>query len=295
MADGIASFFASPYRVWQEGREERALDEQVAEAGLPAVELSEEQARAMGFEDLNALRRARLASGEQWNIEENMQIAQQMGPIGKRYADISRVSYHPEKWPTLADYGAYRDRIRMHGTGNPFPLNTLVHEFTHRAHAWDWGTMNPYRRGSEKAGALEQKLLDSFPENPNIPTGASKVGRSEILTRFLGAWRADTPEEWEKEVSRWHRAYPDIHSSEARRNLEKLLDENRETLLALEAEAEAQAHRRHLAVLEERGLPYTLPTEEEWTQMRTRDLEQRSKAADSRAAARRPNYRATRN
>ena len=31
MAEGVASFFASPYRVWQEGREERALDEQVAE------------------------------------------------------------------------------------------------------------------------------------------------------------------------------------------------------------------------------------------------------------------------
>jgi len=52
-------------------------------AGLPAVEFSEEQARAMGYEDLNALRRARLASGKQWNIEENMQLAQQMGPIGR--------------------------------------------------------------------------------------------------------------------------------------------------------------------------------------------------------------------
>ena len=319
MADGVASFLASPYRVWQEGREERALDKQVAEAGLPAVELSEEQARAMGYEDLNALRRARLASGKQWNIEENMQIAQQMSPIGRGSVDISRVRYTPED-PRLpgflraAEYSPMGDRITMFGTDNPLPLSTLAHEFTHRAHLGKGQYLS-----KNIFSPLEQKLWDSFPKNlqsgafPSI-TNYSNLARlkgaggfvgpqlemarksvaSEVLTRFYDAWRANSPEAWRKAVRVWNDTYP-IQGWRGQRGfqqqadrLEKLLDENRETLLALEAEAEAQVHRRHFAVLEERGLPYTLPTEEEWAQMRTRDLEQRSKAADSRAAARRP-------
>jgi len=296
-------------------------------AGLPAVEFSEEQARAMGYEDLNALRRARLASGKQWNIEENMQLAQQMGPIGRGSVDISRVRYTPEA-PRLqgflraAEYSPVDDRITVFGTDNPLPLSTLAHEFTHRAHLGEGQYLS-----KNIFSPLEQKLWDSFPKNlrsdaHSSMTNYSRLARlkeeggfvgpyyarafahllevarksvtSEVLTRFYDAWRADSPEAWKKAVEVWNETYP-IQGWRGQRGfqqqadrLDKLLDENRETLLALEAEAEAQVHRRHFAVLEERGLPYTLPTEEEWAQMRTRDLEQRSKAADSRAAARRP-------
>ena len=244
--------------------EARMLRGRVAESGLPPVELSDEEARAMGYENRNALRRARLASGEQATNEFEGEIGRYMGPY--RRGAIDAEHYTQMYGPAINYQGWYRqpehvektesgplmDYVREQGVevrddmvyvpsiSNANPI-LLAHEFGHRG---DWtGRWGP----AETRNAIR----DTIPDATN-----------EKFNRLFDAWRADSPDAWRKAIRSWIEATNDPSDYNTRKGwydtywkahneLSELLQLNRDELLDLEVSAlEQEALNRREAIEE---------------------------------------------
>ena len=327
MANGFARFLSrhvpnappmATYRAWQKRREDSAfdeealaLDEQIAAANLPPVEISAAEALATGYENLNDFRKARLASGQHWNAEEEVQVAQQMGPIGQSAIDMSRVRSQPDlkssgsSFIAAGSYDPSYDQISMlpdSGGTNQHYLSILGHEFTHRDHmtkgidpleekilgsttSWNPSAHPMLRNFSNLMRMKAEGNLEGY-ASQRLFNFAKEGAKSEMLANIHTAWRASSPEEWDDIVWKWNTMFPpQKHLSQRERSdrLGTFLDDNRETLLALEVEEMDRQHQARLATLDERGLPYDAPTEEQNAAARARNLDNRSNQADFRA------------
>ena len=244
--------------------EAKMLRGRVAESGLPPVELSDEEARAMGYENRNALRRARLASGEQATNEFEGEIGRYMGPY--RRGAIDAEHYTQMYGPAINYQGWYRqpehvektesgplmDYVREQGVevrddmvyvpsiSNANPI-LLAHEFGHRG---DWtGRWGP----AETRNAIS----DTIPDATN-----------EKVNKLFDAWRADSPDAWRKAIRSWIKETNDPSDYNTRKGwydtywkahneLSELIQLNRDELLDLEADAlEQEALNRREAIEE---------------------------------------------
>ena len=244
--------------------EAKMLRGRVAESGLPPVELSDEEARAMGYENRNALRRARLASGEQATNEFEGEIGRYMGPY--RRGAIDAEHYTQMYGPAINYQGWYRqpehvektesgplmDYVREQGVevrddmvyvpsiSNANPI-LLAHEFGHRG---DWtGRWGP----AETRNAIS----DTIPDATN-----------EKVNKLFDAWRADSPDAWRKAIRSWIKETNDPSDYNTRKGwydtywkahneLSELIQLNRDELLDLEVSAlEQEALNRREAIEE---------------------------------------------
>ena len=244
--------------------EAKMLRGRVAESGLPPVELSDEEARAMGYENRNALRRARLASGEQATNEFEGEIGRYMGPYRRgaidaehytqmygppiNYGGWYRQPEHVEKTESdpLMDYVREQgvevrdDMVYVPSISNANPI-LLAHEFGHRG---DWtGRWGP----AETRNAIR----DTIPDATN-----------EKVNKLFDAWRADSPDAWRKAILSWIKETNDPSDYNTRKGwydtywkahneLSELLQLNRDELLDLEVSAlEQEALNRREAIEE---------------------------------------------
>ena len=244
--------------------EAKMLRGRVAESGLPPVELSDEEARAMGYENRNALRRARLASGEHANTEFAGEIGRYMGPY--RRGAIDAEHYTQMYGPAINYQGWYRqpehvektesgplmDYVREQGVevrddmvyvpsiSNANPI-LLAHEFGHRG---DWtGRWGP----AETRNAIS----DTIPDATN-----------EKVNKLFDAWRADSPDAWRKAIRSWIKETNDPSDYNTRKGwydtywkahneLSELIQLNRDELLDLEVSALEQEALDRKASIEE--------------------------------------------
>ena len=244
--------------------EAKMLRGRVAESGLPPVELSDEEARAMGYENRNALRRARLASGEQATNEFEGEIGRYMGPYRRGAIDaehytqmyVPAINYqgwyrqpeHVEKTESgpLMDYVREQgvevrdDMVYVPSISNANPI-LLAHEFGHRG---DWtGRWGP----AETRNAIS----DTIPDATN-----------EKVNKLFDAWRADSPDAWRKAIRSWIKETNDPSDYNTRKGwydtywkahneLSELIQLNRDELLDLEVSAlEQEALNRREAIEE---------------------------------------------
>jgi len=261
--------------------EAKMLRGRVAESGLPPVELSDEEARAMGYENRNALRRARLASGEQATNEFEGEIGRYMGPY--RRGAIDAEHYTQLYGPPINYGGWYRqpehvkktesdplmDYVREQGAEvrddmvyipsitetNP---RILTHEFGHRANFT--GFLSGRERQLGERETID-KIVESFP-GVTQESIAERGFPEHKLNYFLDAWRADSPETWSLAVDGWRGLTndPSDYSTrqgdydtywKAHNELSELLQLNRDELLDLEVSAlEQEALNRREAIEE---------------------------------------------
>ena len=284
------------------------LESELARRGIPPVNYTFEQVRDLGFEDVDAFREARLASLDMMGAEMGIGLRGHMGPYRSVAIDPSRYRMldTSENWRLAGLYS-----IPGRGTGEArapahfledagidklesdmvyavgahranFPL--IGHEFGHRADV-KWGYTNPFRM-SDARRAIMTHLA---PESPRYQD-------PETFNIFFDAWRARTPEQWRKEAGIWaqtQKRFFDISEgkqghdystfAEGEADLIRLLDLNRENLLALEVNSLEKIQERLYANLEKRGLPYTRPTPEELAEFRARDFINQGNQADTRA------------
>ena len=266
--------------------EARMLRKQVAELGLQPVTETTEQIREMGYEDLNDLRRARIAQGQLANSESEWAIRDQIGPRGAPAVDHTRIKTLLNS-PNYNYQGIYT---------RPVP------------NSYSYEKEIKLRRASEKASGFDKIFQENDMEGgepdmvyilgiDNANTGTQsheflhRAGLDEPDVQFLDAWLSRTPEEWEDSVTR-HKDYAELYEGatsspfssyeEAEQDLLKKLQEARPELLALEADALEEQHQARLASLDEKGIPYTI-NEERDREARERNLANRTDMADFRA------------
>ena len=250
----------------------------------------------------------RLASEQMFDNELGIGVRNQMGPYRSEAIDPSRYSvldvptynlgglYSPERGtggverfgPILDAAGIDRlesDMVYAVGVPRTTPLN-IAHEFGHRGDM-RWGYKHPFRM----SGARRAILTHLAPEMRS-PTYQDP----ETFNLFFDAWRARTPEQWRSAARTWSsnqkyffqvtggkQGHDYSTHDEGEADLIRLLDLNRENLLALEVNALAKIPERLYANLEERGLPYTRATPEEVAELRSRDFINQNNQADFRA------------
>ena len=250
----------------------------------------------------------RLASEQMFDNELGIGLHNQMGPYRSEAIDPSRLSVldvpkynvgalynpvgsrssgHRERFgPILDDAGIDKfesDMVYAIGVPRATPL-WLAHEFGHRGDM-KWGYERPYRM----SGARRAILTHLAPESQTYQ-------EPETFNLFFDAWRARTPEQWRSAASVWTMTQKRFFQAtggkqghdysthdEGEADLIRLLDLNRENLLALEVNALAKIPERLYANLEERGLPYTRATPEKVAELRSRDFRNLSNQADFRA------------
>jgi hypothetical protein len=285
MAEGI---FTSVSDFIRERRPEaKMLRGEIAAAGLRPVQMSAEQIRAMGYADPNAFREARLASGQMVDAELEIAVRNRMGPVGASSIDASR-------YKTL-----FTTPKNLSGTY--YPPNYPQED--RRVYEAARGLDKVFQELGMEGGESDMVYaLSAINANPRLLAHefGHRSGGSERQVQLMDAWRARTPEEWRDSVRRW-KDYDELYRgiepdsdqsySEAEAALLEQLQNKRETLLDLEADAMEQQRLRTLATFEERGLPYTPDTPERLAELRARNLENLGNSADSRAALRRPSTR----
>ena len=254
--------------------EAKMLRERVSEAGMPPVEISSAEARAMGYEDLNDFRRARLASGEMADDEFTRELRDFMGPYRggavapSRYTQMYGPPINYQGWYMTPGYSTegtpedqplhaqFRDYVRGQGEE---PQSDMVyapsvlaatpylqaHEFGHRGDST--GRWDP----KETRYAIRDTLPDS-----------NTAGSNEKFNLLFDAWRADSTENWVKAVRHWRSITnnPEDYSTrqgnyetywKAHDELSNLLQLNKDKLLDLEASALEQQALDRKASIEE--------------------------------------------
>ena len=327
MAEGIFTSAADFIR--ERLPEAKRLRGEIAAAGLPPVQMSAADARAMGYEDLNALREARGASGQMVDAELGIGLRNQMGPYRSGAIDPSRFSMLATPASASGTRGLYARPNVSASEEQLIAWDEPYREVLDQENMTHFGRDMVYTFGAPQAnlkilghefghrGDFTQGLYPPTGPREAILTTLSSVPPSkqygETFNLLFDAWRARTPEQWENAVGTWgytqNRFFQETGGEQGRdysagssgwtqemvnrasADLAQLLDLNRENLLILEADAMDQQHRRRLATFEERGLPYTPETPEKMAEFRARNLENLSNQADSRAALRRPSTR----
>ena len=263
----------------------------------------------------------RLASEQMFDNELGIGVRNQMGPYRSEAIDPSRFSMLATPASVSGTRGLYarpnvsaseeqliawdepyrevldqenmthfgRDMVYTFGAPQA-NLKILGHEFGHRGD-FTQGSFHP-----EGARHAIMTHLSSAPPSEQY---------SETFNLFFDAWRARTPEQWEDAVGTWgytqNRFFHETGGEQGRdysagssgwtqemvnrasADLIRLLDLNRENLLALEVNALEKIPERLYANLEERGLPYTRATPEEVAELRSRDFINQNNQADFRA------------
>ena len=306
MAEGIFTSVADFIR--ERLPEAKMLRGEIAAAELPPVQMSAADARAMGYEDLNALREARLASGQMGDAEFEIASRNRMGPIGASSIDASR-------YKTL-----FTTPQNLKGTY----YDPGVPPEARRAREAERGLDKVFQESGMEGGDPDMVYaLSAINANPRLQAHEfrHRAGYGERDTQLLDAWRARTPEEWRNSVRRW-KDYYEVYGgsesdayqsySEAEEALLEELQDKREMILDLEAnwiegsedpantlalEFNRSVRRKHhyakLATLDESekakyrqdfglGQDFDVPTEEQ-NEARARNLENLSNQADARA------------
>ena len=246
--------------------EARMLREKVEEMydGRNPVTETDEEARAMGYENRNALRRARVASGEHANTEWKGEAGTYMGPYRR---DAIDAEHHTQMYAPPINYGGWyrprpakkksqftdfieeqgkevRDDMVYLPSARDATPRILTHEFGHRAN------FTGFLSGRERQpGEMEtlDKIVESFPGTTQESI-AERGFPEHKLNYFLDAWRADSPETWRKAIGGWRRLTndPSDYSTsqgdydtywKAHNELSELIQLNRDDLLDLEVSA----------------------------------------------------------
>ena len=263
----MADLFTSVADFIRERRPEaRMLREKVEEMydGRNLVTETDEEARAMGYENRNALRRARVASGGQGDIEWKGEAGVYMGPYRRDAIDAEHYTqmYAPEQnyggWyrpRNAAKKTQFTDFIEEHGKESvpdmvyvPSAIDAnpqlLTHEFGHRANYTGFLSGRERQPGERET---INKIVESFP-GVTQESIAERGFPEHRLNYFLDAWRADSPETWIQAVRGYRRLINDSSDYSTRQGdydtywdaheeLSELIQLNRDDLLDLEVVA----------------------------------------------------------
>jgi hypothetical protein len=297
------------------------LKNELARRGIPPVNYTFEQVRDLGFEDVDAFREARLASLDMMGVEMGIGLRGQMGPYRSGAIDPSRYSMIAAPASVSGTRGLYARPNVSASEEQLIAFDEPYREVLDQENMKHFGQDMVYTFGAPQAnlkilghefghrGDYMQGLYPPTGAREAIMTHLSSVPPSEqyeeTFNLFFDAWRARTPEQWEDAVGTWgytqNRFFQETGGEQGRdysagssgwtqamvnrasADLIRLLDLNRENLLALEVNSLDKIQERLYANLEKRGLPYTRPTSEELAEFRAEDFINQGDQADTRA------------